>query len=64
MSNLHKSEEGWRRFQERTGGGVRARRADMRTTASKPRSKQIDPPELPPSRQEKLRTRKRVVIER
>jgi hypothetical protein len=29
MSNLHKSEEGWRRFRLRTGNGAVARRARM-----------------------------------
>lgn len=43
MSNLHKSEEGWRRFRVRTGNGHMARRAFMdarptsRLAAAKPR---------------------------
>lgn len=60
-SNVRKSSEGWKRYEEgmiRRKGRVRAH-----STASKPVAKQIDAPEAPPSMRPKLKQRRRVQID-
>jgi hypothetical protein len=62
MSNVHKSDDGWVRFRERTDSGAKAHRADM---YRKPKSASLSPtnapPATPPSTRAKLRRMRRVV---
>lgn len=67
QTNLHKSEEGWQRFRERTNSGERAHRAKMRFSPrpQKPPTAVVQPDAEPEaSIQPRLRNRRRVVIDR